>query len=210
MQYRRFFAFGLWLAVTTAATAMVWMATSIVAAEVTDRPPPAVGHREVVMALQSGQTDAKTDPGIGPTGAPTPSTTAPPSGSAAPPAAPGQAAPAPAPGPVAPGVATTAPPAAPPTTSPVSPPTTPPPSKPTATYSTAGGVISVSCNGYFIDLMSATPANGFAARVITGGPYYVEVHFVRPGRDVPIWAFCMGTPVRIDAPGANGRWPPGF
>src|SRR5947208_3263106 len=68
---------------------------------------------------------------------------------------------------------------------------------PTASYSTAGGVLTVTCNDYFfIRLLSATPSNGYAVNVVTAGPYYVEVHFVRPGRDEPVWAFCLGQPIR--------------
>ncbi|MDQ4134309.1 MAG: hypothetical protein M3179_14170, partial [Actinomycetota bacterium] len=92
-------------------------------------------------------------------------------------------------------------------TLPPGPPTTAPPSRPTATYSTAGGTVTVACDGYFIDLVSATPKVGYRASVVTGGPYYVEVHFRRGGQDVPIWAFCMGQPVRVDTPGAGGWWP---
>jgi len=66
-----------------------------------------------------------------------------------------------------------------------------------ATYSTAGGAVTVVCrNSFSIDLVSATPNNGYAVNVVTAGPYYVEVHFVRAGRDAPVWAYCLGRPVQ--------------
>jgi len=57
--------------------------------------------------------------------------------------------------------------------------------------------VTVVCrNSFFIDIVSATPNNGYAVNVVTAGPYYVEVHFVRAGRDAPVWAYCLGRPVR--------------
>ena len=201
---RRLLAVGLWLLVTGAATAIVWAGTSTVAADLTDRPAPLVDHREVVEALQPGptedKTEDKTEPGIttpapgGPTttvSSPRPGSETipsytpvpPPSGSSAQPPSAGRPTPAPTP----------------PTTRPASPPTTAPPGRPTATYSTAGGVARVACTGPFnflVELVSATPNNGYAVRVVNPGPYYVEVHFVRPGRVEPLWAYCLGEPMR--------------
>ncbi|MDP9074733.1 MAG: hypothetical protein M3N98_11270, partial [Actinomycetota bacterium] len=57
MPIRRLFGVGLWLLTTVAATAMVWTATSVVAADVTDHPAPVVAHRDVVSAL-SGSAPA--------------------------------------------------------------------------------------------------------------------------------------------------------
>jgi hypothetical protein len=39
--------------------------------------------------------------------------------------------------------------------------------------------------------------------VASPGPYYVEVHFVRGGQDEPLWAYCLGQPIRAygGAPG---------
>ncbi len=200
MPIQRAFAVGLWLCVTAAATAIVWAGTSSVAANLTDRPAPVVAHGDVVTELTSGAAAADTAPGIT-----APTTSVPPSaipaddpGSTSNPnpqgAAPARTQPA------LPGGATTpspgAPPAAPPVAPPVSPPTTLVPPRPTATYPTPGGVVTVACSGFFIDLVSATPANGYAANVVSRGPYYVEVHFVRAGSDEPLWAFCLGQPVR--------------
>ncbi len=42
---------GLWLVVTMVSTAIVWTATSTVAAGVTDRPAPVVPHDDVVSQL---------------------------------------------------------------------------------------------------------------------------------------------------------------
>ena len=199
MPVRRLLAVGLWLGVTALATAIVWAGTSTVAADLTDRPPPAVAHRDVVEALEPGPSDAETEPGITTPRPATPPSTVAPAGRA-PAGAP--AAPGPATSPSPASQSSLAPPApapAPPTTRPASPPTTSPPQRPTASFSTAGGVVTVACNGpflFFIDLVSTTPSNGYAVNVVSAGPYYVEVHFVRPGRDEPVWAYCLGRPVR--------------
>ena len=212
MPVRRLLAVGLWLGVTAIATAVVWAGTSTVAADLTDRPPPVVAHRDVVEALQPGEPGAKTEPGITTPGAGA-STSTVPSG------APRSAAPAgdaPAPGASGspaqpPSVAAPVPSTTPPTTRPPSPPTTQAPQRPTATYSTAGGSATVGCTGPFhflAELVSATPANGYAVNVVSAGPYYVEVHFVRPGRDEPLWVYCMGQPIRAYGGFPQGR-PPG-
>ncbi|MGH9277775.1 MAG: hypothetical protein ACRD12_06660 [Acidimicrobiales bacterium] len=195
---RRLVAVGLWLGVTGAATAIVWAGTSTVAANLTDRPPPVVAHRDVVIALQPGGGDAATAPGITAPNANTSTSTVPPVRSDPTSAAPGAAVPAPARSPTAPpAVTTTTVRATPTTTQPASPATTKPPATPTATYATAGGVLTVTCDSYFfIRLVSATPSNGYAVNVVNAGPYYVEVHFVRAGRDEPVWAFCLGSPIR--------------
>lgn len=201
MPVRRLFAVGLWLCVTTAATAIVWAGTSTVVADLTDRPPPVVGRRDVERALVSGEPDARTAPGITtPSASGTPSTV-PPKGAQSPAAAAGAPASTPSapqtPGAVVPSpVAPVAPSAPTPTTVP-SPPATRAPQSPTATYSTTGGMVTVACNGFFIDLVSATAATGYSVDVVTGGPYYIEVHFVRTGRDYPVWAFCLGQPIRV-------------
>jgi len=59
-------------------------------------------------------------------------------------------------------------------------------------------VVTVTCNNYFfIQLLSATPSNGYSVNVVTPGPGFVEVHFVRDGQDVAVRAFCLGEPTRI-------------
>lgn len=195
----RLLAVGLWLCVTVAATTIVWAGTSTVAADLTDRPAPVVAHRDVVSALASGTPGADTAPGIGQPDAPHPASTVPSDGggsaTAAPAAPQPQASPSPAPGP------TTTLPAAPtpaPTGGSGTPPTTQAARPHTATYSTTGGVVSVACTNYFfIQLLSATPANGYAVDVVTPGPGFVEVHFLRAGQDVAVRAFCLGEPTRI-------------
>ncbi|MGI8776960.1 MAG: hypothetical protein ACR2LJ_06140 [Acidimicrobiales bacterium] len=198
MPLRRLLAVGLWLCVTAAATAIVWAGTSTVAADLTDRPAPVVAHRDVVSALESGASDADTAPGIGVPDTKAPTSTVPADGGGSASAAPL----APAPGPTpSPGPTTTmpvAPSPAPATGGSASPPTTPPPRPHTATYSTTGGVVTVACTNYFfIRLLSATPSNGYSVDVVTPGPAFVEVHFVRAGQDVAVRAFCLGEPTRI-------------
>lgn len=211
MPVRRLLAVGLWLCVTAVATAVVWAGTSTVAADLTDRPPPVVAHRDVVEALQPGDPGAETDPGITTPGAAGPTTTV---RSGAPrsaaPAADAPAAEGSGPAAEPPSFAAPAPTTTPPTTRPSSPPTTLAPPRPTATFSTAGGSATVGCTGpfyFFAQLVSATPSNGYAVRVVNAGPYYVEVHFVRPGRDEPLWAYCVGQPVRAYGGAPQGPFP---
>jgi len=54
----------------------------------------------------------------------------------------------------------------------------------------------VSCNGFFIELVSAIPTNGYSVVVIAGGPANVDVHFVRAGQDLSVKAVCFGQPIR--------------
>jgi hypothetical protein len=197
------------LGVTAVATAIVWAGTSTVAADLTDRPAPVIAHRDVVEALQPGEPTDETEPGITtpvtggsaptvPSGGPRPAAPAPqvpaagPSGSATQP----------------PGVVPPPPSTTPPTPRPPSPPTTQAPQRPTATYSTPGGSVTVGCTGpflFFVELVSATPRNGYSVNVVSAGPYYVEVHFVRPGRDEPVWAYCIGQPIRADGVPQQGQ-----
>ena len=198
----RLLATAVWLAVTVGLTAMVWTATSIVAADVTDRPAAVVPHRDVVSELASGPSTVGTTTTTVPTTGPSTSTVpgrgpgAVPANPTAPvPTAPARNSPPVVPIVPPPTTVTTAP-AAPPTTVRPGPTTTLPPSRPAATYSTTGGVVSVACNGVFIELIAAIPANGYAVDVVDAGPAKVEVHFVRSGRDVPVRAVCFGQPIR--------------
>ena len=190
---------GLWLVATVAATAMVWAATSLVAADVTDRPATVLAHHDVVSELESGTSAAETPPTTAARKAESPAPTV---ASPGRPRARGNPSP---PAPAAPpAAAPQAPPPPTPAAAPVSPPdppsgsTTPPaPERPSATYSTIGGVVRVACNGnFFIDLVSAIPANGYAVHVVAGGPANVEVHFLRSGQDVSVKAVCFGQPIR--------------
>ncbi len=221
MSLPRLFAAGVWLGVTAASTAVVWTATSFVAADVMERPVSVIAHRDVVSELNSGSAAAKTLPNsIPPTinssttmpshgGAsvparpPAPTTTAPPSRIPQPTAPPAQdpqpvVPPVQGPQPVVP-VAPPSPfatakaaPSAPPGNLPQSPPVTQPTPPPTATsYSTGGGVVRVACNGFFINLVSAIPNNGYAVNVASGGPANVDVHFVGSGQDVSVQAVCL-------------------
>ena len=200
----RLIATGVWLVVTVGLTAMVWTATSIVAADVTDRPASVVPHQDVVSALESnpsvvGTTTTTTVPRAGVSASTVPARG--PGGGPANPNAPAATTPAqnPSPGvsiaPPPPTTVTTTP-ATPPTTTRPSPTTTLPPSRPAATYSTSGGVVSVACNGLFIDLVAAIPANGYAVNVVDAGPAKVEVHFVRSRQAVSVRAVCFGQPIR--------------
>ncbi len=72
--------------------------------------------------------------------------------------------------------------------------------------------MTVACSDfYFIELLSATPSDGYSVEVVTPGPYYVEVHFVGAGRDEPVWAYCLGQPYRADEDdvqtGQAAAWP---
>ena len=194
---RRLIASGTWLATTAAATAMVWAATSVVAADVTDRPAAVLPQRQVVIALQTG-SEADTAPAV--TAAPTSTTTAP-----APAQQPRNQSPQPpdtVPAPTFTPPSTLPPPD--PTPSPtVPPPVTPPPTtqpspNPTATYSTAGGTVTATCSGYFIRLVSATPTDGYAVEVLDRGPATVDVHFTGRGAEIQVRVVCFGgAPLRI-------------
>ncbi len=199
MAVPRLFAVGLWLAVTAGATAMVWGATSIVAADVTDRPAPVVAHRDVVSQLAAAPpapTTTAPKPPPEPTTVPSKglSQGTPRSGASVPATSPPSTAPP-----------ATTPSSTPPITvktSPLGPTTTTttPASPQSATYSTPGGVVAVSCNGFFITLVSAIPSNGFATEVLAQGPANVDVHFVRPGQDLAVQVVCFGRPIRYDGP----------
>lgn len=181
----RLFAVGLWLLATIVSTTIVWTATSTVAADVTDRPAPVVPHRDVVSELATAPSTTSTTTTTRPsststTRARTTVTRNPPATTPAPP---------------------TTQPAAPSTTVAAAPPvitpsTTQAPSRPTATYSTAGGVVRVACDGFLIQLLSATPADGWSALVASRGPINVEVHFLRFGQDIPVKVVCFGQPFR--------------
>jgi cytoskeletal protein RodZ len=207
MVLSRVLAVGLWLAVTVASTAMVWAATSIVAADVTDRPPAVVAHEDVVSELASGSTV--------PTAPPTTTTTLRPAGTTTTVAARGQAPAGPATTVARQSPLVTAPPVTSPptpTTLPRAPatPTTPAPARPTATYATVGGVVRVACNGLLIELVSAIPNNGYSVKVPVNGPANVEVHFVKGGQDVEVKAVCFGEPIRYSDPTPPSRGFGGF
>ena len=199
----RLFTPALWLAVTVASTSIVWQATSLVGADVTDRPPPVVAHEDVVSELASSPSPTGTTP-TSTTVKPATSTTIRPGGQL--PVAPGATVPPTTPSQTLQPGATVAPPATPATATtvpsaastprPPSPPTTQAPVRPTATYSTIGGVVRVACDGFLIDLISAIPNNGYAVQVRVNGPVNVDVHFVRSGQDHSVKAVCVGQPIR--------------
>jgi hypothetical protein len=81
----------------------------------------------------------------------------------------------------------------PPTTS-----TTQPLTFQTATYATAGGVVTVGCTSAFtIRLVSATPNDGYQAIVDSPGPQKVQVQLVASGKGLLVSAICLdGQPFR--------------
>ena len=180
----RLVSVGLWLLATLVSTAIVWTATSTVAADVTDRPARVVPRRDVVSALATVPTTAITTTTTRPA-APPPTPRA---RTTVPRNAPTTA---PAPPTTRPAPATTVAPPPPVTTT-----TTKAPSGPTATYPTAGGVVRVVCDGILIHLLSATPADGWSVVVVTGGPLTVEVRFLRLGQVATVKAVCFGQPIR--------------
>ena len=207
MRTRRLFGAGLWLATTAAATALVWAATSVVAADVTDRPAPVVGHRDVVSALATPPANPETSPTTAPPKVPSSTASTSVVGSSTSSAARS--------------TSTTNPPqrttfvpfsvpttaaATPPTTRPSGPTTTPAPQV-TATYSTEGGVVTVACAGpSSIRLVSATPADGYLVFVVSGGPQYVGLQFHSANNGVTVGASCVfGLPHRFDN---SGQPPP--
>jgi hypothetical protein len=210
----RLFAVGLWLLATVGSTAVVWTATSVVAADVTDRPARVLAHDDVVSEVESGAQGTTTSSTVSTLPATVPATSAVPGGGqgqnpanpsrpplspALPrgpqPDAPGTPVPPPAPdaatgggtGPAAPD------PSAQPRRS--SPPAPEP--RPTATYSTPGGAVRVACDGIFIELISAIPASGYEADVVSGGPGNVDVRFAGPDQEEEsVKAVCFGQPIR--------------
>lgn len=196
---RRSFAFGLWLAVTLTATAIVWTAVGVVAADVTDRPAPVVAHRDVVVALADSSPVPPTARTTTTTVKPVP--TSPPAAARATTVAPRSSTTLPPFAPFVPGVTTTK---VPPTTIKpvvVPPPTTQPPT-PTTSYSTRGGVVTVACTSPFtVRLVSATPNDGFLVIVANAGPGQVEVNFLSRSQALKVSAVCFfGKPVKTTWP----------
>ena len=179
----RLVSVGLWLLATLVSTAIVWTATSTVAADVTDRPAPVIPRRDVVSALATVPPTTTTTVRAtttttrvvrttvarnSPTTAPPPPTTQP----------------------AAPATTVAAPPPV------TAPPSTQAPAANTATYPTPAGVVRVACDGFLIRLLSATPADGWSAVVVAGGPLNVEVRFLRLAQVATVRAFCLGQPIR--------------
>ena len=213
MGLSRLFAVGLWLVATVASTAVVWAATSIVAADVTDRPAPVVAHDEVVSELEAGSSVIGTTTTSTTQAVSGPAATVPASGQVLGPAGPNVPVPPP---PRAPQAGVTVAPAPPttrttpaaggavvPTPGPAGPASPPAGSRPSATYSTDGGVVRVACTGVFIDLVSAIPSDGYTVKVVADGPENVDVRFVGSGRELSVKAVCSGEPIRY-----YGQTPP--
>ncbi len=57
-------------------------------------------------------------------------------------------------------------------------------------------MVRVACSGYFIELISAIPSNGYSVKVVARGPANVEVHFLRSSEDLSVKAVCFGQPIR--------------
>jgi len=66
-------------------------------------------------------------------------------------------------------------------------------------------VVGVACNGFFIELVSAIPNNGYAVTVVASGPGNVDVRFVGRDEELSVKAFCFGEPIRYyeQSPAAN-------
>ncbi len=195
---------------------MVWTATSVVAADVTDRPASVLAHDDVVNEVETGLPGAEAKPASTTTSAGIPSTSTTPAGvqgtvptSPSPPAA----APPPPPG-LQPAetntpATTTTVPVVLPDLRPSSPPAPRPAPRPTATYSTAGGVVTVACNGLFIELISAIPNSGYETDVVSGGPANVDVRFLGSGQDESVKAVCFRQPIRYYEQAPPPRQAPG-
>lgn len=211
----RLFAVGLWLAATVGSTAVVWTATSVVAADVTDRPASVLAHDDVVSEVESGLPVAEARPASTTTSARIPSTSTIPGVQGTVPTSPSPPAAAP---PLPPGLqpAETNAPATTTTVPdvladlrPSSPAAPQPAPRPTATYSTSGGVVRVACNGLFIELISAIPNSGYETDVVSGGPANVDVRFVGSGQDESVKAVCFRQPIRYYEQGRSPRQAPG-
>ena len=221
MPLTRLFAVGLWLVATGGSTAVVWTATSVVAADVTDRSARVLARDDVVSEIEAGAQETTTSttttfpvavpstapiPGGGqrqnPTN-PSPPTSSAPLPRASQPDAPGMPVP-----PLAPEAGTSTGPATPePSAQPrrSSPPGPEPEPRPTATYSTPGGTVRVTCDGIFIKLISAIPASGYEADVVSGGPGNVDVRFAGPDQEEEsVKAVCFGQPIRYYDQGPPG------
>lgn len=210
VQLRRLIATGTWLATTAAATTMVWMATSVVAADVTDRPARVVARADVVVALKTGAPGADTTPAV--TAATAPTSTVPrrrPSRVVPVPPAPGRPTTEPPPQEPEPTTTPTLPPVTAPPAPPSPPPTTQPSPNPVAAFATAGGTVTVACNGYLIRLVTATPGDGYSVDVLDRGPATVDVHFTGSDGEVRVRVVCFGGgPIRIpDQHEQSGRAP---
>jgi hypothetical protein len=208
---RRYLAAGIWLLLTVTATLIVWEAVGVVAADVTDRPAPVVAYHQVVVALQAGSTSTTTTVPTGVTVPTVPSRSLPTGPAGRTPTAPSTTvAGGPSVVPIGPlfgsaTTTTTTPPSSPPTTKAPSHPvatttTTTPASSGTATYTTPGGVIAVDCTAFStIRLVAALPFDSFQAVVVSGGPYFVEVNFIGPTANYPVYAACFfGQPFQFN------------
>ena len=54
----------------------------------------------------------------------------------------------------------------------------------------------MACDGFFIELISAIPSNGYSVKVVAAGPGNVDVRFLRSGRELSVKAACFGQPFR--------------
>jgi len=62
----------------------------------------------------------------------------------------------------------------------------------TASFSNEGGVVTLSCTGDTISLLSATPRQGYTVVVGNSGPSQVEVTFKSSSHDAEIHGQCVG------------------
>lgn len=191
----------LWVAATVVATALAWAAVSLVAAGVTERPPPVLPQARVAAALGDAFTVSRQAPPAphqsGPavsSGAARPSGPVPPSGPAVGSALPGAgqtSSPYRGAEPVSGASSRTDGSEGSPQANAGSPTSTAPPST-SRTFSTAGGSVTVSCQGSAISLVAATPQDGYAVTVSNAGPEEVEVHFTSDRNESEVKATCVG------------------
>ncbi len=76
--------------------------------------------------------------------------------------------------------------------------TTPPTQSTTATFSAAGGVVTVSCTGTSARLVSASPTGGYKMDVSEAGPEKVAVSFESGDRESEIAARCVSGRPRLE------------
>lgn len=69
------------------------------------------------------------------------------------------------------------------------PPTTSGPT--TQSFSKAGGVVTMRCDGNTASLVSATPAQGYTVKVADAGPEQIEVAFTSPAHDSEFHGQCV-------------------
>ena len=65
------------------------------------------------------------------------------------------------------------------------------PSSTTVSFNSAGGVVTISCQGAVASLVSATPNQGYTVAVMNSGPEEIEVKFASSSRDSEFHGRCL-------------------